>query len=509
MKLKRFFLAVVCIIIGLLPMCTAACGSNERGKRGIANVVDDLKFDENGDPIFGGIKLKVWSIVGQPDAAYLAITERMFNEYYKTSNLSAEITPIANATFYSQLANTLNTDPENAPDVVIFHSERLPMLVSNNILMPMESFYQVLGENNTFSADNYIKTVMDECYYGGRMYGVPLDVHSGVWYCRQDILEKNGLSVPHTLSEFVSVNNELVKKAKDGNLYVRGLENQSWQKKPAGTDYRPVVMSASGGMETGWIPQTVVLQNGGQLADANGKPAWKTQSLEKAMSMFRDWQNGTGNFNGEAYKGAFIHPQSSYETVWSNLASGESVFSFEGTWWTESRLDEYESALGNKTLGDSAGKTYKPLTIISPSKMFAFNENAEYASKVYGVGHCVSVTSTVTSKTKCVAAALFAQYITENSEDYTRGGHLPASKSVFGSEKLTSMPHYSRYLNKMGNPDDFVMLGGTQYYQAVYECLKGVYSSVLAAANKGATVAQLINAQYNQAMQMISAGEDL
>ena len=29
-------------------------------------------------------------------------------------------------------------------------------------------------------------------------------------------------------------------------------------------------MSAAGGIETGWIPQTAVFQNGGALVDANG-----------------------------------------------------------------------------------------------------------------------------------------------------------------------------------------------------------------------------------------------
>ncbi|MCH5165030.1 MAG: extracellular solute-binding protein [Clostridiales bacterium] len=509
MKIKRFLAIALCAIMFVMPMFTVAC-SGGGDDDPLGKVVDDLEFNEYGEPIFNNVKLKVWSIIGNPDDTYFAQVNTMFNDYYRSNGVTATVSPIANADFYTQLANTLNTDPDNAPDVVIFHSERLPMLAAADILLPMDSFYAALGDNNTFSKNNYVQTVMDECIYNGKLYGVPLDMHAGVWYCRQDILEKNGLSVPHTLSEFVEVNNALIDLYKRGELWYRGLEKTTWTKtKDFGADYTPIVMSSLGGIEIGWIPQTAVLQNGGKLTKSNGYPDWNTQGLEDVMSMLRDWQNGTGDFKGTPYKGKFVDPQSDYNTVWSNLASGKSVFSFEGTWWAESRLNEYEETLGNKTAGDANGNTYQPLTIISPSKMFALDETKPYASNVYGVGHCVSICRSVTSKTKCVAAALYAQFVTENSEEYTRGGHLPANVKVLNSDKLKSMSHYNRYLTKMGNPDDFVMLGGTKYYGAVYEMLKNVYVDVFAPSTKSVTVKQIIAANYAEALDMIDAEEGL
>ena len=509
MKFKKLLTVMLSAVMMTVPaFATVACTNGGGGGNALDNVVNDLEFNEYGEPIFNNVQLKVWSIIGNPDDTYFAQVNTMFNDYYRGNGVTATVSPIANADFYTQLSNTINTDIENAPDVVIFHSERLPMLAASDVILPMDTFYSALGEGSTFSVDNYVKTVMDECYYNGKIYGVPLDMHAGVWYCRQDILEKNGLEVPHTLSEFVEVNNELIKLYNAGNLWYRGLEKTSWTKaKDFGSEYTPVVMSAAGGIETGWIPQTAVLQNGGKLTKANGYPDWKTEGLQNVMEMFRDWQNGTGDFKGTPYAGKFVDPLSSPETVWSNLSSGKSVFSFEGTWWTESRLNEYESVLLNKT--DDAGNTYNPLTIISPSKMFALDESKDYASNVYGVGHCVSICRSVTSKTKCVAAALYAQFVTENSEEYTRGGHLPANKSVLNSDKLKSMSHYERYLNKMGNPDDFVMLGGTEYYSAVYECLKNVYADVFLSTKKTTSVSQLINSRYNEALNMISAEEGL
>lgn len=513
MKIKRLLLVLLCVIIGSASCLLFACGGDNSG-RGLDNVKNDLKFDEEtGDPIFydadgKGIQLKVWSIVGNPDATYLEVVNKMFNDYYKTSGLSVKVTPVANADFYTQLSNTLKTDRDNAPDMVIIHSERLPMLASENILMPMDTFYSALGDNNTFKKSNYISTVMNECIYDGKLYGVPLDMHSGVWYCRQDILEKNGLEVPHTLSEFVAVNNALIDKYKSGNLWYRSMEGGVWKKtKDFGPNYNPVVMSSVGGIEMGWIPQTAVFQNGGKLTDSKGNPAWKTQGLEDVMTMFRNWQTGNGDFKGTPYSGAFVAENNDTDTVWSSLYSGRAVFSMEGPWWAEGKLNEYEGVLADKT--DDNGNKYTPLTVIDLSKMFALDETKDCAREVYGVGHCFSVCSTVTSKTRCVAAAIYAQFMTENSSEYMQGGHLPACKNVIDSEKFKSMPCYDRYLKLLGEPDNFVMLGGTKNYKAVYESLKNVYADVFSSLKKTVSVKDLISARYNEAMQIIQADSDL
>lgn len=518
-KLKKLLLiAMSAAVCGSSVLATACGGGTNGGGPDAPPVTGDIKYDEYGDPVFFDdngkpIELNVWSIVGAPDNAYLDVVNNMFNDYYKESGVSAKVRSIANGDFYAQLANTINTDVKNAPDVVIYHSERLPLLASNNLLRPLDEFYAELGDKNTFSADNYIESVMNECYYKDKVYGVPLDVHSGVWYVRSDILEKNGLEMPTTLTEFVSVCNDIIDLYNDGKLWYRamkqgGAEQCAWKRtKDFGSEYCPVVMSAAGGIETGWIPQTAVFQNGGALVDANGKPAWNTQGLNDVMSMFRDWQTGEGTFKGEKYSGKFVSENNDYNTVWSKLSSGEAIFSFEGPWWTEQRLNEYDDILGN--LADGEGKTYKPLDVLSPSKLFALDESGADASKVYGVGHCFSVCRTVTSKSKCVAAALYAQYMTENSAEYTQGGHLPACKQVLESDKFKSMPCYDRYLKKLGNPEDFVMLGGTTYYSEVYEKLKLVYADVFTPSKNNVSIKDLIDARYQEAMKSIDASEGL
>ena len=53
------------------------------------------------------------------------MVNKMFNDWYRNDGVQAEVTPVDTNLFYTQLSNTINTDPKNAPDVIIFHSERL------------------------------------------------------------------------------------------------------------------------------------------------------------------------------------------------------------------------------------------------------------------------------------------------------------------------------------------------------------------------------------------------
>lgn len=511
MKLKKLISLLLCGAMAMSCGVYAACAHGSG-----VNVVDDLKYDEYGDPVFDNVELKVWSIVGEPDNVYLDRVNDMFNAYYRTNGLSAKITSLSNGDFYTQLANTINTDPSNAPDVIVYHSERLTKLANDKIILPMDEYYEAVKSG--FTADSYISNVMDECYYGGKVYGVPLDVHAGVWYVRTDILEKNGLEKPSSLSEFIEVCNALVEKYNNGELWHRAMDKDSakcvWTKaKTYGDSYYPVVMSQFGGIETGWIPQTAVFQNGGKLTDSEGNPVWNTQGLEDVLTMFRDWQTGTNtlknadNSDRFSYSGAFVKGDDDTNTVWSKLASGEAVFSCEGPWWIEQRFNEYEALIGD--LADTEGKVYQPLDIMNMSKLYAMDESAATASDIYGVGHCFSISKTVTSKTKCVAAALYAQYMTENAVDYMQGGHLPANKNILESEQYKSKPFYTRYLQEFGDPENFVMLGNTPYYEAVYEKLKLTYSDVFTASKANVTVKEIINLRYKEAQREIESIKDL
>ena len=487
----------------LILSCLALLGLASCGGQGGNDPTDSLTTDSEGNVVFDNVKLRVWSVIGDPDRAYLEMVNSSFNDLYADRGIQATITPIVNGDYYTQLANVINTDPDNAPDVIIFHSERLTKLAHDNIIVPMEEYFDLA--KSPFDEDDYLSNVMAECRYDGKIYGVPLDVHAGVWYVRSDILAKNGLSKPSSLSEWIDVCNALIKLNDEGKLWHRAMDAT----KPAAGDwvqsrlpnFYPIVMSDTGGIENGWIPQTAVFQNGGELTDDKGYPAWNTEGLLDVMTMFRNWQSGEG------YEGKFVGPGQSAETVWTNLASGNAVFSCEGPWWVEQRLDEYETVLGERT--DSEGKTYQPLDIMNMSKLFAMDEDADCASEIYGVGHCFSISRTCDTNQKRAAAAIYSEYMTSHSAAYMQGGHLPACKSVLESDQYLNSDFYARYLDEFGNPEDFHMLGNTPYYSEVYETLKYVYTDIFSANKTEMTPKQIIDTRYNEALQAIRSAEEL
>ncbi len=521
-RIAKGMCLAACICAAAVPLGVLTGCNSLRGPAGRGNeVVNDIEFDDYGKPIFidengKGVTLNVWSVVGAPDNTYLNIVNKSFNDTNRVNGLQANISSIDTFQFYTQIVNTINTDPKNAPDVIIMHSERLTYHVDQNVIVPISDVFDKLGEYNTFSEDNYLENVIAECYAtgktddGAKLYGVPLDVHSGVWFVRKDIIEKNGLSMPTDKNSFEAVCEALMQKKQAGELWVRSLDTvktqidaladkfdetaksrireNAWHKIGADVDFYPVEMSGGDNIESGWIPQSAVLQNGGKLVAPDGTPAWnESAGLKSALEMIHGWRD------------KYIGKNRGNETMWVNFGGGNAVFACEGPWFMESRLNEYDNYLGEGAMG-----------FLGLSKLYADDVNSADASKIYGVGHAVCITNSQnnTSMTRRLAAAMYAQYLTENSARYTEGGHIPACKLVLNSDEYKNSTAYNRYLKYMGEPENYVMLGNTKYFTEVYEQLKMAYIYTLS-KNKQGTVEDFILQCYNNAMESIRGAEDL
>ena len=105
MKIKKLLTSAVCIAACLAV--TASAGVLSACKKPSRELVNDIVFDEFGDPIFTdesgkGIRLKIQSVIGSPDNAYLDMVNTAFNDYYRSSGLQADITSVENSIFHEQ-----------------------------------------------------------------------------------------------------------------------------------------------------------------------------------------------------------------------------------------------------------------------------------------------------------------------------------------------------------------------------------------------------------------------
>ena len=76
------------------------------------------------------------------------------------------------------------------PDVMTYHLSRMPLGVSTGTLRPY-SEQDLAGVG--LSAGDYFKTDWEAAHVGGKLYGVPLDIHSIILYYNKDVLGKAGL----------------------------------------------------------------------------------------------------------------------------------------------------------------------------------------------------------------------------------------------------------------------------------------------------------------------------
>jgi multiple sugar transport system substrate-binding protein len=76
------------------------------------------------------------------------------------------------------------------PDVMTYHLSRMPLGVSTGVLRPFtEQDLASVG----LSANDYFKTDWAAAHVDGKLYGVPLDIHSIILYYNKDVLGKAGL----------------------------------------------------------------------------------------------------------------------------------------------------------------------------------------------------------------------------------------------------------------------------------------------------------------------------
>ena len=71
-----------------------------------------------------------------------------------------------------------------------YHLSRLPLGVSSGVLRPFsDQELQSVG----LSANNYFPSDWNAAHSGGKLYGIPLDIHSIILYYNKDLLKKAGL----------------------------------------------------------------------------------------------------------------------------------------------------------------------------------------------------------------------------------------------------------------------------------------------------------------------------
>ena len=389
-------------------------------------------------------------------------------------------------------------DKENAPDVLFNHGSRTMEYNDRGWLQEVDFFFGKSGAS--FDKADYVDSLLNSVVIGGTAYGVPIDCHSAIVCIRKDILEKNSLPIPTTYRELCEVSDRAAELAANNNLWIRGENSEGygayeWRKASTATPYTAFPISYGDMWVHEFADYTAAVQNGGSIVGADGMPVWNTQETANGLQVLKDWIFPSAASQNE--KAMSKDYGSSYDVGDAPFNKGECIFKLQGPWAWQREKQTFSSLLAKDGGADN-------ITTRSLSGLFAKDSTKEYASKIKGEGHAITLMKTVKSYTKAAAATVFMDFMANNSGiEWAKRGHLPAVRSVASSAEYTADPAYSEYIRHWGTPEDYVVVPPTKYYSYVDTYFKNAAQKAVSAAYKDRNIKDILNKEYKDCIDYI------
>ncbi len=499
-----------CVLISTALLLASCNGSNNvTNKEYKDDSINDVKYDNSGNIVFDNVELNMWSVCTNPDSVYQDQIINKFNELYK-GQIKVKPYHESRYSIYGALAQAVTQDPDNAPDIFYGYGEKIAALENNDILVPIDTY--LAKANIGFDASYFESNLISSCFVNDRLFGLPISVDSTMIFVRKDILEKNGINTPTNYKELMEVCDSLVEKANKGELWIRGNNSSAistddvykWRKYVPDLEgpYYPFPISSGDMWVNAYLSQTVALQNGGQLVNEEGKPAYNTKEVAKGLQILRDWFWPSEN---SINKYALSKPDLNYDAGISEFYSGTSAFYLDGAW------SGYKDTALMDSMYAADGGSYKNMGIMNFGNLFALDNTKPYANAIFGDSHTGTIVKTCKSRTERIAASIFINYLAENCGDvWTQAGHLPASLIVQSSDDLyLNNEYYKKYVQYYGSTSQYQILPSTIYYDEIYESYQVAIKQVMASTYKNKTISSILENNYKDCMLRISDREDL
>lgn len=288
------------------------------------------------------------------------------------------------------------------PDVMTYHLSRLPLGVSTGTLRPFTT--EELASVG-LAADDYFPSDWDAAHVDGKLYAVPLDIHSIILYYNKDALKAAGL-----------LGDDGLPKGLDGiENFNAALHKLSGGK----TQYGVSFASADGG--TLWrIWYTLLNQMGGSfLKDDKVLDGDSLAKGEKAAATIGDWIS-----QGVAPK------LTEYPASIALFTGGKAAMHINGVWEVPTMVDLAK----NHKLGFEWGAVQIP-TLFAHTATWADSHSFAIPDRK----------GNPLSKEKLAAVLKVISWMNHNSIMWASAGHIPAFKPVTESEQFKTMQPNATY----------------------------------------------------------------
>ncbi len=495
--MKKNIALVLAILMSFATVLFVACGPQEDANEPLQGDGDIVR-DADGNIVYDNVNLTMWSVTTGDDANTQDDIVAKFNEMYQ-GMINVEVRHISRYDLETLLSNTMQFDKENAPTMLFNHGSRTTEYVDNGWLQQVDFFFEKSGA--VYDKTDFAESLLESVTVDGVAYGVPMDCHSAVLCIRKDILEKNNLQIPTTYQELVEVCDKAAKLAAENNLWIRGENSEGyasseWRKASTAEAYTAFPISFGDMWVHEFVDYTASVQNGGKIVGEDGLPTWNSQETADGLQVLKDWifpsDSSTNKYALSKDYG------SSYDVGDTPFQKGECIFKLQGPWAWQKETETFDALL-NKDGGSSN------ITTRSLSGLFAKDSTKEYASKIKGEGHAITLLKTTTSYTKACAATLFMEYMANNGGiEWAKRGHIPAVNSVANSAEYKADPAYEAYIKYWGTSNDYVVVPPTKYYSYVDTYFKQAVQKAISTAHKAETIKSILESEYKDCIDYIN-----
>ncbi|MFD2115308.1 ABC transporter substrate-binding protein [Paenibacillus yanchengensis] len=370
--MRRSWRLVTALLL-VSALMLGACSSNSSG-------------GNSGDKV----TLSFWTLFSGGDGDNMQAMIDLFNKEHP--DIVVKNTKLEWAEYYTKLVTAVGNG--NGPDIGISHTSRLPDLIDQGVVSPLDDIASTAGiDFSTYNQNLLAAAIVDDVHYA-----IPIDTHPFIMYYNKKLLRDAGLLQEDGTPAFEA----------DAESFVTFLQ-QLQEKLPKGIT--PLALSPNNDDPFRFWWALYAQLGGDDIIDDSLQKEQVDDT--KAVQAATYIQN--------LYKSKFIKEND--PDFYKNFQSGTAAIMMTGVWATgtwESTKDLEFGAMPLPQLYDKPATWGDSHTIILP---LSKKENEQ----------------------KQLAAITFADWMAENGQIWAKAGHIPAKPAVLENAEYKAMPYRSDY----------------------------------------------------------------
>lgn len=338
------------------------------------------------------VEIEYWTLFSGGDQVYMDAMVEEFNRTHPDIKVNATL--VEWGEYYTKLMTSIATG--NAPDVAVAHTARIPELVEEGLLLPLDDYAAMVGVD----WDTFNQTVLGATILDGLHYAIPIDTHPIVFYYNKAYLRNAGL---------LDENDEPIwENTPEGHIrFLLTLKNSL----PEGVYTCSIPTGGDDPYRIWWSFYRQM--DGSPMLSENGREI--TLDRDKAIAAaeyLASWYHEYGFIP--------LHLQDTYQS----FQNGRIATITTGVWAT---------GIWEITEGLDFGVVPFPQV---------FQRRAQWADS-----HTLVIPyQRRIDQDKVRAAVIFANWIADKADLWARAGHVPSKVTVYDKPEFKALPYRSDYV---------------------------------------------------------------